>query len=293
MKPAKVSSYTGFGLAIQSTLLLPEFLTAEAGCDVFIQLERGNRGEQPTAPSFLNLNTSEATLDLKDLCRFIVRDGREVVISPYSGAAEDLIRAYLIGVVLALLLYQRGNLVLHASSVAMGGRAVAFMGASGVGKSSLAAALVMRGHKLLADDISAIDTRPDTPIVMPAFPQMKISLSVASLLGYDLTALFPLHTEETKRGCRVPLRFVSSPLPLHCVYVLSREAGEPIQQLSPAEIMLELIRHTYPTRLLRQGNSAHFHQCARFAQSVPFYRLGRAEKLSSLPRLAEKVERHT
>lgn len=46
----------------------------------------------------------------------------------------------------------RGEPVLHASAVAMGDRAVAFMGASGMGKSTLATLLCAHGARLITDD---------------------------------------------------------------------------------------------------------------------------------------------
>lgn len=46
----------------------------------------------------------------------------------------------------------RGESVLHASAVAIGNRAVAFMGASGMGKSTLATLLCAHGARLITDD---------------------------------------------------------------------------------------------------------------------------------------------
>src|SRR5579862_2093768 len=48
---------------------------------------------------------------------------------------------YLLGPVLGLLLRLRGVVCLHASAVSLGGRAVAFAGPAGAGKSTTAAAL--------------------------------------------------------------------------------------------------------------------------------------------------------
>jgi hypothetical protein len=52
------------------------------------------------------------------------------------------------------------RLALHASVVDVDGRAVAFLGASRQGKSTLAAALARRGHTLLSDDCCAAERLP-------------------------------------------------------------------------------------------------------------------------------------
>ncbi|WP_422075348.1 HPr kinase/phosphorylase [Tranquillimonas rosea] len=52
-----------------------------------------------------------------------------------------------------------GSLVLHASCVALGDRAVLIRGASGSGKSTLALALLARGAALVADDRCALEVR--------------------------------------------------------------------------------------------------------------------------------------
>ncbi len=55
----------------------------------------------------------------------------------------------------AMALHLSGGLSFHASAVVCGGRAFAFLGASGHGKSTLASALCLRANgRLLADDIT-------------------------------------------------------------------------------------------------------------------------------------------
>ncbi len=53
-----------------------------------------------------------------------------------------------------------GELALHGSAVAVDGRAVVMLGGSGLGKSTLAAALVAGGGELLADDAVAVEGSP-------------------------------------------------------------------------------------------------------------------------------------
>jgi hypothetical protein len=89
-------------------------------------------------------------------CFLISPDGREVLAAPPSGPAwrwERLVLAQ----VLPLAAVLRGLDVLHASAVAIEGRAVAFLGASGAGKTTLAAHLAARGARLVTDDVLAVD----------------------------------------------------------------------------------------------------------------------------------------
>jgi hypothetical protein len=55
--------------------------------------------------------------------------------------------------------------------------------------------------------------------------------------------------------------------------------------------MLELIRHSYCTRLLQRiGSEAHFAHCSNVANRVPCRRLRVKRSLAALPGLARMVE---
>jgi len=71
----------------------------------------------------------------------------------WSGALcqEDL-TVLLLGPVFGQILRLRGTTVLHASAVALEGKALAFVGHSGAGKSTTMAALVRQGCRFLSDD---------------------------------------------------------------------------------------------------------------------------------------------
>lgn len=57
-----------------------------------------------------------------------------------------------------------GQLQLHASTVVIGGKAIAFTGPSGAGKSGHALACLSRGATLLADDITWLEATHDALI---------------------------------------------------------------------------------------------------------------------------------
>jgi len=291
-------SYFAYGLGIHSTLPLPEFLPAETACDVFVRLESGNCVplEASGKQQYLKITPEEAMLFLRHVGIFRARKGHEIVVIPSPGVAERIIQLYIVEAIMALLLYQRGLLVLHASAVEIDGGGIIFLGESGQGKSSIAAALHARGHGIIADDVTAINVGTDSPIVFPGFPQLKISQEVAATLGYDFESLPLIHPLEDRRACRDICGFPRTPLPLKGLYslLLTEGDGPEIAPLRPQELLVELIRHSYGIRSLHQagGSASHFLQCAALAPNVPAYRLNRSNCLSSLPFLARLVEEH-
>jgi len=75
-----------------------------------------------------------------------------------AGAVPEMLSVILGGTVLAALLQLRGALVLHASAVERGGRAVALVTSSGGGKSTLAAMVCAAGAQLVTDDVLRVET---------------------------------------------------------------------------------------------------------------------------------------
>src|SRR5687767_3128446 len=68
----------------------------------------------------------------------------------------------LVGVACAALLSTRGTPMLHGAAVAFDGRAIAILGDSGQGKSTLAAALLRSGAQLLSEDLLVLTQKSAT-----------------------------------------------------------------------------------------------------------------------------------
>ncbi len=189
-----------------------------------------------------------------------------------------------------MLLHQRGYLVLHASAVVCAGGAAAFLGASGWGKSTLAALLHARGHALVTDDVAAIDMAGE-PRVLPGTPQLKLWPDVLASLGEDAEVLPRVHPQLDKRARAIEHGHHSEPVPLRRLYVLTDAPSRQIQPLSPRQALLELLRHSYGARTLQAVRRVeHFRQCARLASEVPVRRLAAPRNLDALPALAGLIE---
>ena len=86
-----------------------------------------------------------------------------------------------------------GRLLLHATAVAIDGRAVLLRGAPGAGKSDLALRLIDAGARLVADDQSALARRGDVVIVRaPAAIAGLLEVRGIGIFRLDALAEAPL-----------------------------------------------------------------------------------------------------
>jgi hypothetical protein len=294
-----VHSYVAYGLRVRSALVLPELVSEESAApDVVLRFGKIDRvpRERDAEGNGFWATADEACRYLADVGTTLVRGGREIVVHPVAGADERMLRLSILGPAFALLLHQRGRLVLHASAIERAGDAVAFGGGSGWGKSTLAAALHARGCALVADDLTAIGIDQAPVTVSPAFPQIKLWPEAVAALGESPETMLQVHPRFDKRARRAARGFSSRRLPLRRIYLLAEGPGPTIEPLRPQEALLGLLANWYG---LRFGNgllevegaaAANFRQCASLVKRVSVRRLIRPRELSALRDLARLVE---
>lgn len=176
-------------------------------------------------------------------------DGSLVRGSPGTGGLADWQRL-LIGQVLPFAAVLRGLEVLHASAVAIDGEAVAFLGHSGAGKTSLAMALCRLGAEFLADDVLSIERRGDHLLGHPGAPVAGVdSDQVESLRS---PACGPVLAEDSTEAM-VRMRPHASPLPLKAIFVLERNLEGPLRpRFEPVVAPQVLLAATFNLVLLER-----------------------------------------
>lgn len=178
-------AYHAHGLRIASDVALPlppapaspPDLTLTRAEDRVVAQERP-RGEllaevcRPDHTIFYTVTRGTRTvLRYPGLCDFVGDRGfARIRIHRDPAADEGLLPVLISGALLAVHLMLRHELVLHASAVQVDGRAVAFVGRSGMGKSTLATALCGRGRALVSDDL----LRVDGDVVYPGATQTRL-----------------------------------------------------------------------------------------------------------------------
>lgn len=149
------------------------------------------------------------------LCEFVGdRALRDIVVHLHPGADEGVLAVLAGGAVLAVHLMLRGDLVLHASAIRVNDGAVAFVGASGMGKSTLATLLCADGHQLITDDILRVRTAADgvRATVFPGSMECRLR-PAASALANGAPAGDVRRTADGRCALRLDAH-AGTPLPL-------------------------------------------------------------------------------
>ena len=279
-----------YGLDIQSDIDLPEYLPSRGGRDVTVLLDHNSVAvdcdrQQWSITPFL------AECCFPGIGRFRISQGAEIRVTPHPGVAPDLLRLYVEGMMMAILLHQRGYFVLHSSMVELDGRGVAFVGPVGAGKSSLAMALHALGGRVVADDNVAIRVSFGAPSVLPAFPRIKLYPDIAAALGIAPEKLAGLHSTQAKKTTLIENGFASAPVPLHRIYALTRDPSA-AGRLSRPEAVVELIKHSIPARWGLPGTPDQLRKCAWLSGLVPIYRVRTFDSPRSLLDAADRIATH-
>lgn len=289
--------YTAYNLNIQSAIELPELLSGGDGTDVKIEFgDIKYSGPVDTGSNCLVASPDQVLLYWKDVGFFQTHYGNTITVEPLAGVPHEVLRLFVLGSCLAVLLRQRGLLVLHSSAVNIDGVVVSFIGDKGWGKSTTAAALHVRGHQLMSDDLVAIDfDEQGQPLVRPGYPQFKLWPEALASLGIEAEALPRIRQELDKRAHRPTEGFALDRKPLGCIYVLGGGPQLQLVDLPPQVSFLQLIRHVYVARygtsfFQQTGSNEHFQQCTRLAHSVPIKMLQRQADLTALPDIASLIE---
>lgn len=286
------SVHRAYGLNIRSDLALPELLSGSAeNYDVAIRY--GHVDKPPGMFGIDRQRMSEG--ETICICRegigdFQISAGREILLDPVPDMDERRLRRHILDSLLPMLLHQRGHLILHGSAAAVNSRAIAFLGASGMGKSTLAAAFYAQGHPIVTDDIAPI-RHGDVPTLCPGCPQLKLHAKTALALNIDFERLSPILDHPEKRTLNANRDFDRPALPLGSICILSDGPSIAIERLALGKAFAELMRHTYIWLDDRADSVLHLHRCAALAQRVPIYRVQRPRILKELPNLVRAIKK--
>lgn len=217
------------------------------------------------------LGSSGYLLSVDGVASFSIDSQGTVInlLSAVPGTTADVLVQTILGPVLILALALRDTWCLHASAVTFEHGAVAFLGESGQGKSTLASYLGSENSstwQLLADDILPVALSPGGLDALARYPQLKLPPD------------------------RQPAAFARERTPLRAIYLLdpAKTGHGPVttHALPVRAAALMLVRHTVAARLFDDHLQAkHLAFCADAAAQVPVRRLVYPHRYDRLPQV--------
>jgi hypothetical protein len=286
-------SYLAYGIGIRSDVLLPDLIEQEASGDIVMRLGKPEPLE-PISPGTrlcMQFNSDDAYFFYDKIGRCRVSRGCEIVGEPAPGSDLKMLGGLAQTLGISILLHQRGYVTLHASCVNLGSGAVAFLGDSTTGKSFTAAAFHLRGHSVVADDVTVVDVDGSVPSVYPGFPGLQLLPDAARHFGCSGGGPEGFDPLEDKVTWRFPGEFPQHPVPLQRLYLLEDGPSVRIEEVNRHRAVFELIRYSYWIRLMHDARPAsYFLQCARLCERVPVLRLMRPRSASAISEVMRLVE---
>lgn len=290
-----MNQYEAYGMGIQSVFEQPELPSSDVKTtDVVVRI-----GDVEPVPEWVEGEGGRRIQAAGDVCRlsyegigsFRVEGGAEVVFDPASEtiATTKLFRRLIQNEMMGILCHQRGLLVLHASAVAVEGKAAIFLGPRRAGKSTTAAAFHTRGHSLIEDDVVGIRFDEEGPVVVPGVPQLRLRPDAADAL--DVATTPPPETDDGSGKRYERVDSVPEPVPLAGCYLLDESDQLGLETVPAREQLFELIAKTYVGGLLEDTDTTtdHFEQCSTVVETTPFRKLTRPKTHDMLPAIVELV----
>jgi hypothetical protein len=221
-------------------------------------------------------------LEYGDRAAFHVSAPHDTVLCGPVNADDAAWRRVLLDTVLWLAALWHGGEALHAAGVRTAGGVVALVGATGGGKTTLAAELIRRGAQFFTDDVLFLDGR-ERAHPGPALMNVPLGGAIApSELGDEVARIGDEAWVEVRDAA-------SAPAPLAALVLVARdpELSTRLERISPGlhDLRPRLFAHPFaPDR-----ERARFELCAELAQRVPTARL-EADLAATPAELAELVE---
>ncbi|MGH3823302.1 MAG: hypothetical protein ACRDRA_10800 [Pseudonocardiaceae bacterium] len=182
-------------------------------------------------------------LRFEDLCEFdISSDLARMTWKRFAGSDPELVAILAVGAVMAFRLMMAGHLVLHASAVHVRGRGLAFVGASGMGKSTMATLMCAGGATMLTDDVARIHLDSDRVRLSPGPMESRLRPTATPLVELFRTPGTVRTTSDGRTAFGLPA-WTRGPVTLDAVVVPlpSRDQTELVlTAMNPAQALIFL-----------------------------------------------------
>ena len=247
---------------------------------------------------YLTSSQDNTYLRFPELADFVISsDGTRLGIWTQPCTSDDTVRHLLLDQVLPRLLDHKGKLIIHAGAVRVNKHAIAFIGETGAGKSTLTASFHLNGFPLLSDDGLLITADPTGARVLPTYSSLRLWPDSVAELYTDTPLMTPMAHYSTKQRLTIeePAEEKVEALPLAAIFLLaSKEVHKKenirITRLRPIDSCMTIISNSFQLDVNdKQRAIDRLKDAATISQSVPVYRLEYERDFSALSDLRAAI----
>jgi hypothetical protein len=203
---------------------------------------------------------------------------KTVDLWPDACLDQQALRRLLIDQLVPRIFSAQGALVLHAGAISVHGQAIALMGDTGAGKSTLTASFHLKGFSLINDDAVVVSALNSQFFVSASHPSLRLLPDSLAKLFTELPESVPLSQFTVKRHIVIgdDKRHDQTDFPLGAMFFIGNKSAPHISlhQLPPAETVMAIIANSFalnPTD--PEFATANLHRACELAKNVPAYAL--------------------
>ena len=265
------------------------------------QMRAGRRALRSSPRLFRHATLSDGSdyLWWPRLFEFLISaDGRRILYRCLDPRRREAFHTYLLGHALSFALIKSGAEPIHGTAVDVGPGAIVFLGDTGYGKSTLAAAFVAAGDRILTDDLLVLSSNGAGFKGYPGPPRIKLMENLAQRALPGVPAAGPMNRRGSKLIIPLGRRHaVDRKARILAFYDLlppekarNKQDSMSIQPLSTREAFMALTRNTFNPRVATPERLRQlFALTTAVAASVPVKRLSYPRTLEILPTVRKRV----
>ncbi|WP_271079229.1 hypothetical protein [Aurantiacibacter sp. MUD61] len=229
-------------------------------------------------------------LRFPDQADFAIADGLEAITCfPTPDTDERTIASLYANSVRPVVGNHAGEFNLHGSAVMIGGKALAIMGFSRRGKTTLAGALAKAGHPFLTEDVLALTPDGSNYSVAPQRPVLRVFDDTAAYLSGEVASARG-EKSELAESADVPAAKDAAPLGAICLLGQGDVEQVTISRCDPAVALAEIMQHSFVLDVEDRARlSAHFERLAALANAVPCHHLDYPRDFARLPAVVTAI----
>ena len=223
--------------------------------------------------------------------------GTEITVRAVPGVSTETVDHLYKNQASPLALSLQKKLVLHGSAVEISDGAIAFIGETGRGKSTLAASFSSNGFRFLTDDGLRIDKTEKQYIVQPSHPSLRLwnDSREATAHAGSLTAPATAYSSKLRFLADEHFLFCAESRALQRIYFLGDGASNSISiaAVSGQAAFIEMRRHCFLLGLDQPELLAHnFQQLAELSRLPIFFSLDYPRRYDILEQVREAIVNH-